>query len=129
MGPETWMRIPQWVDAKRVQLEHRVDQRSDLNDVIHDVLVAEHQGVDTADDLPDQKAALRTLLSKELRRECFSAQREADNEFLARVRSNSPITDTERSSLTYLEFLSAHVTKSQILRAIQSLRATSSDAA
>jgi hypothetical protein len=106
-----------------------VDQRSDLNDVIHDVLVAEHQGVDTADDLPDQKAALRTLLSKELRRECFSAQREADNEFLARVRSNSPITDTERSSLTYLEFLSAHVTKSQILRAIQSLRATSSDAA
>lgn len=121
MGPETWMRIPQWIAAKRVELESRANRWTDLNDLIRDVLVAEHQGVDTADDLPDQEAALRTLLFDELRRECPGVQGRADTDFYTQVRSNSPITDTERGSATYLKFVSEYVTKSQILRAIRSL--------
>ncbi len=106
MGPETWMGIQQWIDAKRVELESQANRSSDLNDLIRDVLVAEHQGVDTADDLPDQEAALRYLLSEELRRECPGVESKADTDFYTQVRSNSPITDTERSSPTYVKLLS-----------------------
>jgi len=115
------MRIPQWIAAKRVELESQAHRWTDLNDLIRDVLVAEHQGVDTADDLPHQAAALRALLSEELRRECPGVEGKADTDFYAHVRSSSPITDTDRSSPTYVKFVSEYVTKSQVLRAIRSL--------
>ena len=121
MGPETWMSIPQWIAAKRVELESRVNRGTDLNDLIRDVLVAEHHGVDTADDLPDQEAALRTLLSEELRRECPGVESKADIDFYTQVGSTSPITDTERTSSTYVKLVSGYVSKSQILCAIRSL--------
>ena len=122
MGPETWMRIHQWIDAKRVELERRANRWSDLNDLIRDVLVAEHKGVDTADDLPDQEASLRTLFCEELRRECPSAQGKADSDFYTQV-SNKPIADAERSSPTYLKLVSLYVTKPQVLHAIRNLTA------
>jgi hypothetical protein len=120
MGPETWIGIPQWLDAKRAELERRLHRWPDLNDLIRDVLVTEHQGVETADDLPHQEAALRALLSEELRRECPSAQGKADSDFYLQV-SQMPITDKERTTPTYIKFISQYVTEPQKLRAIRSL--------
>ena len=120
MTPENWMRIPQWLDAKRLELEKGFNQWLDLNDLIRDVLVAEHQGIDTADDLPDQEVALRMLLSEELRLQCLGAQGKADSDFYKQV-SPRPITEIDRSARTYLTSLSHYVTEFQKLQAIRRL--------
>jgi len=129
MAAQNWIASRIWVERNLKELLENVEakingnlNRIDVDEEIRGVIERQAPQPPHRGDLPDQKDALRKLVSEKLRQDHPAVLGAVDQEFLGTVlRTPGPITDRERAEHTYLTLLSNSLTPLKIRDSIAHL--------